>query len=405
LSNLYGTGNSCSSYGNRNFWRIYYEWFGNPTGPGYAASSVSGSIYTSNTYSTLMPYANSEFYLKPNQSAYVSVVIKNTGGNIWFKSNTRLGTASPYDRSSSFASDTWLSQSRASSMQENEVAPGEDATFRFKITAPAQTGIYSESFQVVVEGVTWVKNYSPRFVLNVVQPLTDNELVDEFSLASGQALVKGQSISSPDRNSLLVFQRSGNLELYKNNKLSWQTNTSGQGNTLVNQPDGNLVIYNPSNQAVWSSGTFGGGSSSLVVQNDGNTVLYGGSGPTWSTQTAGPSQRDVLGIKMVGTAKLFKGQRLFSPDKRRVLALQADGNLVLYSNGKGVWSSKTFGSSAEVLYLQSDGNLVLYNSTSKPVWSTRTFGKGSSQIVLQSDGNLVLYSKAGATWHTNTRNR
>ncbi|TGO04083.1 LGFP repeat-containing protein [Serinibacter arcticus] len=29
LNNLYGTGDSCSSYGNRNFWRIYTDWFGN----------------------------------------------------------------------------------------------------------------------------------------------------------------------------------------------------------------------------------------------------------------------------------------------------------------------------------------------------------------------------------------
>lgn len=28
LNNLYSTGNSCSSYGNRNFWRIYNDWFG-----------------------------------------------------------------------------------------------------------------------------------------------------------------------------------------------------------------------------------------------------------------------------------------------------------------------------------------------------------------------------------------
>ena len=28
LNNLYGTGNSCSAYGNRNFWRLYNDWFG-----------------------------------------------------------------------------------------------------------------------------------------------------------------------------------------------------------------------------------------------------------------------------------------------------------------------------------------------------------------------------------------
>lgn len=30
LNNLYGTGDSCSSYGNRNLWRIFSDWFGSP---------------------------------------------------------------------------------------------------------------------------------------------------------------------------------------------------------------------------------------------------------------------------------------------------------------------------------------------------------------------------------------
>ncbi len=32
LANLYGTGNACSAYGNRNFWRLYTDWFGPTTG-------------------------------------------------------------------------------------------------------------------------------------------------------------------------------------------------------------------------------------------------------------------------------------------------------------------------------------------------------------------------------------
>lgn len=31
LNNLYGVGDSCGAYGNRNFWRIYSDWFGSPT--------------------------------------------------------------------------------------------------------------------------------------------------------------------------------------------------------------------------------------------------------------------------------------------------------------------------------------------------------------------------------------
>jgi uncharacterized protein with LGFP repeats len=40
MANLYGTGDGCSSYGNRNFWRMWWDWFGNPrekSGPEYIA--------------------------------------------------------------------------------------------------------------------------------------------------------------------------------------------------------------------------------------------------------------------------------------------------------------------------------------------------------------------------------
>lgn len=35
LNNLYGGGDSCSAYGNRNFWRDFTDWFGPTTGDGY----------------------------------------------------------------------------------------------------------------------------------------------------------------------------------------------------------------------------------------------------------------------------------------------------------------------------------------------------------------------------------
>ncbi|MDM7892745.1 hypothetical protein [Curtobacterium caseinilyticum] len=42
LDNLYGSGDSCGAYGNRNFWRMYTDWFGSPTG----GSSPIGSLDT-----------------------------------------------------------------------------------------------------------------------------------------------------------------------------------------------------------------------------------------------------------------------------------------------------------------------------------------------------------------------
>jgi hypothetical protein len=43
LNNLYGTGDSCSAYGNRNFWRMFNDWFGSTQLlPGECDSKVSG---------------------------------------------------------------------------------------------------------------------------------------------------------------------------------------------------------------------------------------------------------------------------------------------------------------------------------------------------------------------------
>lgn len=39
LANLYGTGDGCSAYGNRNFWRLYNDWFGPTTGSADDSSS------------------------------------------------------------------------------------------------------------------------------------------------------------------------------------------------------------------------------------------------------------------------------------------------------------------------------------------------------------------------------
>ncbi len=53
LAALPGTGNSCSSYGNRNFWMYYWEWFGDPRATGALANvTMSERISGANRYAT-----------------------------------------------------------------------------------------------------------------------------------------------------------------------------------------------------------------------------------------------------------------------------------------------------------------------------------------------------------------
>jgi len=45
MKNLYGTGDKCSAYGNRNFWRFYTDWFGSTLGGGFLLKSATSGNY------------------------------------------------------------------------------------------------------------------------------------------------------------------------------------------------------------------------------------------------------------------------------------------------------------------------------------------------------------------------
>lgn len=53
LNNLYGSGDSCGAYGNRNFWRLFTEWFGST----HSGISVSGISFESQPFTGKQVYA------------------------------------------------------------------------------------------------------------------------------------------------------------------------------------------------------------------------------------------------------------------------------------------------------------------------------------------------------------
>lgn len=172
LDNLYGTGDGCSAYGNRNFWRIFNDWFGGTNGAPFSAS------YRSQTPS---------FTLRNGESTTVQMSFTNTGTSFWKDDSTsfpgynpvRLATAQPSDRRSAFRSDNWLTGNRPSnnfakvyeadgttlSSDQGTVFPGQIARFEFNITVPTDLppGVYREYFHPILVGqgslgpLTWLE--------------------------------------------------------------------------------------------------------------------------------------------------------------------------------------------------------------------------------------------------------
>jgi hypothetical protein len=60
LNNLYGSGDGCSAYGNRNFWRMYNDWFGSTEGTPFFRLENGRAIY--------MIGADNIYYHVPNNS-------------------------------------------------------------------------------------------------------------------------------------------------------------------------------------------------------------------------------------------------------------------------------------------------------------------------------------------------
>lgn len=158
LDNLYGTGDSCSAYGNRNFWRMFNDWFGTTIAPQY--SSAPSTAYSDIPTNVMVT----------GDRAYITFKIRNSGNIIWNQSNTHLGTAEPYDRISNFMDNTWLNTYRTTTLQEPEVAPGDVGTFKFWYKAPEITGQYTEKFSIVLDGQAWTPYSGLYITTDVVSP-------------------------------------------------------------------------------------------------------------------------------------------------------------------------------------------------------------------------------------------
>lgn len=107
LNNLSGTGDACSAYGNRNFWRDYSDWFGSTqTGANLVKSTSSATVYLV-TYDAKYPVDNvstlaslgvlggvgtvSQSYLdsKPTGTT-LGRFVRDRGGNIYLFDTGRL---------------------------------------------------------------------------------------------------------------------------------------------------------------------------------------------------------------------------------------------------------------------------------------------------------------------------
>ena len=404
LNNMYGTGDGCSAYGNRNFWRIFNDWFG--SGENYDWQIVDQAAYRDAARTERIGYMPS---VQPGTTVYMQIKAKNIGSKPW-NSMTRLVTLSPPGRSSIFYDPAdWIMYNRPASPMEGTVPSGAVGTFNFTFKAPSQPRTAHERFGLIQDGVTLFKDIGQTFTVDIT-PIAPSSRAYARILVPGSILRPGEYMLSPDGSTSLTLWENGNLSLMTGFRQVWSTSTVGNPDSkLIMQGDGNLVLYNKDMRPLWSSQTNGTLANSLSLKSDGTMTLDSSTGNLiWATPSKTVQrQTEVVYPRLPYGGLLLPGQRLESADRTRMLYLQGDGNLVLYNKDmRPLWSSQTNGKVPKFLVMQADGNLVLYDTAMKPIWHTGTDGNGPSWLAIQDDSNLVIYRDDGRpTWATMTIER
>jgi len=140
-------------------------------------------VYSSkiNAYTFSLVNQSSYLTLNPGETKGVLLEIKNTGITNWYKDIFHLATIG--DKESAFANSSWLSKNRIA-MSQDKVAPGENATFNFTITAPQTSGLVKEKFGLVAEGIGWTNDIGIfwNFTVNSASPPSNSSSTPAISV-------------------------------------------------------------------------------------------------------------------------------------------------------------------------------------------------------------------------------
>jgi hypothetical protein len=195
LNNLYGSGDSCSAYGNRNFWRLYTDWFGPTTAP---VGTPEGEISVTGSYSGIQLNG---WAIDPD-AVTSNVVIAVQIGSVW-----RQVTAN--------SSGTDLSANY----------PGAGSNHAVNATIPFESGTQVVCLYLVNAGGAGSMGSAGCKTVNIPVAPSPVVSIDTVSANSGRIQVSGWAVN-PDNPTVGV-----NLAINIGSR--WIQATGGQANSIA----------------------------------------------------------------------------------------------------------------------------------------------------------------------------
>lgn len=278
LNNLYGNGDSCSSYGNRNFWRLFIDWFGPTTGTPFFA--ISGHVYilgANNSYYGVPAWASKVYGLDTIFGGRINYVDSSFVNGMTYKGDlpwiarfdgpeiyavTTDGLHHFYDEASYFSYGYSYGQEAVlpqylryyyqTSTDMKSIAVQSDWTRVFYVSSGIK--------QHIANSLTFTTTGSPTYS-SLPQVVLPKEYLD--SLQTGAPIIAN--------NQIVKDQSTGKMGFYTNNQLCLFSDKLNKNLTP------NVDYPAPSEYFSLISTSCGSLTSQIVQTADGNEYLVDGS--------------------------------------------------------------------------------------------------------------------------------
>ena len=173
------------------------------TAPAFAATDNASFVSQSGVPTTMTV----------GEQRTVTITMKNTGTTTWTRNGGyKLGSQNPQDNFTWGLNRVWMSSSES-------IAPGQQKSFTFTITAPLTAGSYNFQWRMVHESVAWFGAFTTNQVIQVNPAVADNaQFLSQSGVPTAMTVGEKRTVTVTMKNTgTATWTRAGGYKLGSQN--------------------------------------------------------------------------------------------------------------------------------------------------------------------------------------------
>lgn len=208
-----------------------------PTTPSPAASA--GIANTKHYLAEVIDKGGAEWQVNPGQHFIVNVKIKNRAERTWQREGYGAVAILNNQEKSPFWDGSWIGNRLSAMQNESSVSGGQTATFSIQLRAPNAPGLYNETFEMYVDGISRISGSSFTLPIRVRMP-------DEYVLNNNNGNSADPAVSSGSYSGKILLEPRGPFAVTGGSTLSLSYGIKNIGTAVWNNQAIKLKEISPS---------------------------------------------------------------------------------------------------------------------------------------------------------------